>query len=421
MNGPVSPWAVDMPSAANSGRLPLATRYRSADPIDWQGSKVYPMYTEQLSSSSSALTLSLLSAAPPSGVRAVGMGLSMVDGFIGLDSKRLTGVDVWREALEAGITFELSATVRGALFSLTPVWRDDDGEPRSWSGNYGIVVEQARDGRTVLHCSMGEGPPDFADLVVEVRATPTDAPTMPQPELSAHITPTISVPLTASASGTSPDADATAETSPPPWSLAAISKATSAAPRSPAFPVGGHSRASARRARLAAPAQVPDTSPASGAQVDCTTIPPHLVVAADMNVSTIGDTAPLGTVDAAPRRDHGYRGALYDLGVAMYSRGEEQQAYGLWMQAAAAGHAEAAYELGVVYFRRGDLAEAERWWRTAAHRRVIRAMAGLAELLDRRGDHTQARLWRTQAATEHAVAAMDREAAEHTADLDPTR
>ncbi|GGK91284.1 hypothetical protein GCM10011588_02030 [Nocardia jinanensis] len=174
---------------------PLAARYRSAEPIDWEGTAVYPLYSEQLPTAAAALTVTLLSATPPAGLTGVGIGLSMVDGYIGIDRRRLAGVDIWHDALERGITFDLSATAPGALFALTPVWADAAGEPRSWSGNYGIVVEHTDNDRTVLWCSMGEGPPDFADLVVEVRSTPVD----PHPRLftpGTGVVPSVSIPAT---------------------------------------------------------------------------------------------------------------------------------------------------------------------------------------------------------------------------------
>ncbi|NKY57923.1 hypothetical protein [Nocardia flavorosea] len=160
-------------------RRTLAARYRSADPIDLDGATVYPMYSEQLPTPASALTMTLLSATPPAGLAAVGIGLSVIDGYIDLDDRHLAGVDIWRDALERGITFDLAADSPDALFALTPVWSDAAGEPQSWSGNYGIVVERTEMGRTVLWCSMGEGPPHFADLVIEVRSTPLD----PHPHL----------------------------------------------------------------------------------------------------------------------------------------------------------------------------------------------------------------------------------------------
>ncbi|WP_280457556.1 hypothetical protein [Nocardia carnea] len=153
-------------------RRTLAARYRSADPIDLDGATVYPMYSEQLPAPASALTMTLLSATPPAPLAAVGIGLSVIDGYIDLDDRHLAGVDIWRDALERGITFDLVADSANALFALTPVWSNAAGEPQSWSGNYGIVVERTDTGRTVLWCSMGEGPPHFADLVIEVRSTP---------------------------------------------------------------------------------------------------------------------------------------------------------------------------------------------------------------------------------------------------------
>lgn len=159
---------------------PLAERYRSADPIEWQGTPVYPMYVEQLPGTTAKLTMVLLSAAPATDLRGFGMGLSTIDGYIGFGHRYLTGVDVWQDALERGTTLELTATTRDALFTLTPVWMVEDGRPCSWTGNYGIVVERSEPGRTVLWCSMGEGPPNFTDLVVEVRTVATAAQTMAQ-------------------------------------------------------------------------------------------------------------------------------------------------------------------------------------------------------------------------------------------------
>ncbi|WP_458685653.1 tetratricopeptide repeat protein [Nocardia tengchongensis] len=97
---------------------------------------------------------------------------------------------------------------------------------------------------------------------------------------------------------------------------------------------------------------------------------------------------------APPADASRYQNALYELGVAMQSRGDEEQACQLWTQAAEFGHLGAAYYLGVVRYRRGDYAEAEHWWRTAATHGDSRAMAGLAELLTRRGNSGEARAWR---------------------------
>ncbi|MFE3442859.1 tetratricopeptide repeat protein [Nocardia sp. NPDC059180] len=325
--------ATGTPPFTTGPELPLAARYHSADPISWRGSTVYPMYTEQLSGSAATLTMTLLSATPPPGVCGLGMGLSMVDGHIGVDRRRLRGVDVWRDALERGITVELSAEGRGALYSLTPVWRDADGAACSWSGNYGVVVERAAHGRVVLWCSLGAGPPHFADLVVEVVAAPADTAPIP----------------------------AVGDTAPTP----------EAARPAPPYP-GEQQR-----------------DPVAGL--------------ADHSPAPTGHTDPASTL-ATTSADPDYRGALYDLGVAMFRRGEEAQACELWSQAAAAGHPAAAFDLGVVRFRHGDLDAAEQWWQTAAQRRDVRAMIGLAELMARRGAHAQAQVWHTRAVTAKTVA-----------------
>lgn len=195
-----TPTVTGAPTDPPADEPALAFRYRSAEPIDWEGTAVHPLYSEQLPTATAALTVTLLSATPPAGLSGVGIGLSMVDGYIDIDGRRLAGVDIWRDALERGITFDLTANSPGALFVLTPVWADTTGEPQSWSGNYGIVVERTDNGRAVLWCSMGEGPPHFADLVVEVRSTPLD----PQPRLfspGTGVVPSVSVPTTPCGSG----------------------------------------------------------------------------------------------------------------------------------------------------------------------------------------------------------------------------
>ncbi|WP_067842897.1 tetratricopeptide repeat protein [Nocardia lijiangensis] len=324
MNEPYSQW-----HAQNSATdPPLAARYQSADPIRWNGSMVYPMYTERFGQATTQLSMTLLSAAPPAGLRGHGMGLSVIDGYVDLEGRKLESIDVWSDGFIRGTTVTLVPTGPDALFTLTPVWVDRSGVQRSWMGNYGILIEDTPDGRIALWCSVGEGPPNFANLVVGLATTAAPVVDTPKEPVAETITNT-AMPT-------------------PPHGTA------SAAPESAAWPdddLGGH---------------LPQTE--RGAET-------------------------------------GYRSALYDLGVAMFGRGEEEQACGLWAQAAQAGHPGAGYDLGVVLFRRGDLGGAEGWWRTAAELRDIRAMAGLAELLDRRGDHAEARMWRARAADERAAEA----------------
>ncbi|MFE7741278.1 hypothetical protein [Nocardia sp. NPDC057455] len=672
MNERYSSWA-----ARNTPEeLPLAARYQSADPIRWHGSMVYPMYTEQVGPAPTTVTLTMISAAPPAGLRGLGMGLSVVDGYLDLHGRSLAGVDAWSDALGAGVSFDVTPAAPVTLVTLTPVWVDEFGTQKSWAGNYGIVVEHQPNGRVVLWCSIGEGPPNFANLVVEVSTAPTPvapgssaptapatapigmgppsslsassagpptAPTMPVPRIDAaavspaapverlaadpaaafdgrngqasQSTPpqragdlflnlqssraTRSTPETPPAAPGSPapdnanpvpspftrqsvtdaahsgpeqratesrsetddvaqaaqmQAEAPAQgfdsrpraerptadpygafgppvahthppedparpvtglligNSPPVSDLAATPRPAAEGPRTGSSPLvanpwaapdpfrawAANGRQTPSHPEPSPPASVPpladphpteafpDAAPtrpaADGPRTDSSApaadsfrpfdpVGTHPQPVADIPLADPGsakpdlapdaaksfggpvsqtppaanaparDSSPLVTsasppartpiaapgirvtdpppasgglpqlaersapVDAAPRAstptqsgDPGYRGALYDLGVAMYRRGEEEQACGLWAQASEAGHAGAAYELGMVRLRRGDPVGAETWWRTAADRREPRAIAELADLLDQLGKHAEAKSWRTFAA-----------------------
>ncbi|MGV9541931.1 hypothetical protein ACWDSF_11465 [Nocardia beijingensis] len=689
MNERYSSWA-----ARNTPEeLPLAARYQSADPIRWHGSMVYPMYTEQVGPAPTTVTLTMISAAPPAGLRGLGMGLSVVDGYLDLHGRSLAGVDAWSDALAAGVSFDVTPTAPVTLVTLTPVWVDEFGTQKSWAGNYGIVVEHRPNGHVVLWCSIGEGPPNFANLVVELSTAPTPVapqppatapsgtnpsiphavssagpptlPTMPVPRIDAaslpraraerpaadpaaavgdgpgktpqhapprragslfvnlqssraarstpetphpapgtrtrdsahaapsspaeqfvtsaahsghnslagHIAPEANSVLSSPGSqpqaeisaqhldprsGTAPErpggrrisadpattaggssggsaaaADlygtfgppvahtyppvdpARSSTGPlvgatPPASSAPLAvngpstasgpivanpltanpyraldsigtpaqpqaepslpgpgpapagpQATRTLPGPAATPPAADTPRSAPSAQVAnsptaaepyralnladtparSPAQTPPAD-SGAAPAEPTHAPSASNLSTGVQVSQAPPTAqePVRELDptvttgsptasapsnrapdsasaaegipqpterpAAPTRtgesktsgDPGYRGALYELGVAMYRRGEEEQACGLWTQASDAGHAGAAYELGMVRLRRGDPVGAESWWRTAADRHEPRAIAELADLLDQLGKHAEAKSWRIYAA-----------------------
>ncbi|WP_280495673.1 hypothetical protein, partial [Nocardia farcinica] len=162
MNEPYSQW-----HQRNSPTdQPLAARYTGAEPILWNGSMVYPMYSDRLPQEPTLLFMSLLSQAPPAGLRGHGLGLAVQDAYIELDGHRLTGVDIWSDALARGVTVELVPTGAAPLFTLTPVWVDQTGAHRCWTGNYGMLVEDIPNDIVALWCSLGEGPPNFANLVV---------------------------------------------------------------------------------------------------------------------------------------------------------------------------------------------------------------------------------------------------------------
>lgn len=167
------------PGAQRPGEpVPLDQRYHGADPIEWCGAAVYPMYTEALPIGTTAVHLRALSVMAPADVTGLGLGLSVHDGHVNLNGRSLAGVDIWYEALAEGIDISVTADAPDALFTLTPVWVAGSGAHQSWTGNYGMVVDLLPDGASTLWCSTGPGTPDFNELVVELTTGPA-APTRP--------------------------------------------------------------------------------------------------------------------------------------------------------------------------------------------------------------------------------------------------
>ncbi|MCX4091875.1 hypothetical protein [Nocardia sp. alder85J] len=153
----------------------LAQRYAGIEPVDWNGATVHPLYSEALGADPTVITLVMHESAPPPGLLGLGIGLSVIGGHVLLGERRLLGVDVWSDAMAAGIAVDVCAAGPGAAVTLTPVWLEVGGEIMSWSGNYGVLIERSRAGNPLLRCSVGVGPVDFSDLVVEVavRIAPT--------------------------------------------------------------------------------------------------------------------------------------------------------------------------------------------------------------------------------------------------------
>ncbi|MFD4440119.1 type IV pilus biogenesis/stability protein PilW [Nocardia sp. NPDC058519] len=163
------------PGAQRPGEpVPLDQRYQGADPIEWCGAAVYPMYTEALPAGTTAVRLRALSVMAPEDVTGLGLGLSVHDGHVNLNGKSLAGVDIWSDALAEGIDISVTADAPDALFTLTPVWVAESGTHQSWTGNYGMVVDLLPDGASTLWCSTGPGTPDFNELVVELSTGPAE-------------------------------------------------------------------------------------------------------------------------------------------------------------------------------------------------------------------------------------------------------
>ncbi|MFI8974116.1 hypothetical protein ACIGO9_14605 [Nocardia asteroides] len=164
--------------------IPLAQRYTSADPIDWCGAAVYPMYAEALSLGTTTVRLHALSVMAPAEVTGLGLGLTVQGGYVHLNGKSLQGVDIWYDALADGVDIVVTADAPEALFTLTPVWVAGTQAQQSWTGNYGMVIDLLPGSTSTLWCSTGPGTPDFNELVVELT-------TAPAPDLAPFAPPSV--------------------------------------------------------------------------------------------------------------------------------------------------------------------------------------------------------------------------------------
>ncbi|WP_280299142.1 tetratricopeptide repeat protein [Nocardia neocaledoniensis] len=323
--------------------VPLDQRYTGADPIEWCGAAVYPMYTEALAVGTTAVRLRAVSVMPPADVAGLGLGLTVQDGHVNLDGRSLVGVDIWSDALTEGVDISVTANAPQALFTLTPVWVAESGTQQSWTGNYGMVVDLLPGGSSTLWCSTGPGTPDFNELVVELTTIPSTEVSM-----AATAPALVTMPLTVL-----PPAMAPVVPAPP----------TPAVPVPPVPDV-----------------PVPPAVPAPTAQaVSTAPVTPLPIPAADADrPAPAPSTAPMPAADTG----HGIGRALYELGTAMRERGDHDSARTLLTQAAEAGHRGAARDLGALLLDAGDRAGAEKWWKAAAPDDP-RAATSLSELTQR--------------------------------------
>ncbi|MBL1079402.1 sel1 repeat family protein [Nocardia sp. 2] len=163
----------------------LADRYDSAEPVTWNGAKVYPMHSVRIGISPTTVMLRLRAAAPRHGVHGLGMGLAVDDGHVSFGGRQMRGVDAWSDAMSSGLELRVCPTGPEATITLTPVWVDHTDAVVSWAGNYGMLITRERT-CTVLHCSTGVGPADFGELVVELSTELTPVEPEPDPEAGQY-------------------------------------------------------------------------------------------------------------------------------------------------------------------------------------------------------------------------------------------
>ncbi|MEV0336177.1 hypothetical protein [Nocardia sp. NPDC050717] len=348
--------------------VPLDQRYTGADPIEWCGAAVYPMYTEALAVGTTAVRLRAVSVMPPADVAGLGLGLTVQDGHVNLDGRALVGVDIWSDALTEGVDISVTANAPQALFTLTPVWVAESGAQQSWTGNYGMVVDLLPGGSSTLWCSTGPGTPDFNELVVELTTIPSAEVSM-----AATAPALVTMPLTVL---------------PPPTGPVVPAQPMPVTPPEPATPAMPHPMPVTRpdSAAPAMPQSIVPPEPAAPA-VPQTTTPPGWAAASTPRPTAPTALLPTESTDAAepapsPDSGQGIGRALYELGTAMRERGEHDSARALLTQAAEAGHRGAAHDLGALLLDAGDRAGAEKWWKAAAPDDP-RAATSLSELTQR--------------------------------------
>ncbi|TCJ95546.1 hypothetical protein [Nocardia alba] len=377
------------PDAQHRGDpISLDQRYDGADPIEWCGAAVYPMYTEALPAGTTSVHLRALSVMAPENVTGLGLGLSVHDGHVNLNGKSLAGVDIWSEALVGGIDISVTADAPEALFTLTPVWVAESGAHQSWTGNYGMVVDLLPDGACTLWCSTGPGTPDFNELVVELSTGPaepadleaaTEAAEPAEPESPVEAADPIG-PESFIGPAEPVEPESSVDAAEPVEPESPVEAADSVGPESfvgPAEPINPESFTDAAEpvdvespfdaadpVTMPMPMPMPMSPAASPPSVEPTP-PPASAESASSTTPPETPSAQVGPPEP-PRPRQGVGGALHDLGTAMHERGEHDSARALWTQAAQAGHSGAAYDLGTLLLREGERAAAEHWWKAAA-------------------------------------------------------
>ncbi|MGW6728643.1 hypothetical protein ACWF9G_22325 [Nocardia sp. NPDC055029] len=263
--------------------IPLEQRYTSADPIDWCGAAVYPMYAEALPEGTTVVRLRAVSVMPPVEVSGLGLGLTVQDAHIHLSGKSLQGVDIWYDALAAGVDIPVTADGPEALFTLTPVWVAESGTQQSWTGNYGLVVDLLPGRAATLWCSTGPGTPDFNELVVELTTAPAPdpAPFVPPPVSTAAPSIQAATPHTPFAPVTMPPTPAITAAMLADFPVSAAMSASS--PDSAATPAGSSDSAS-RPPTAPAP---PTMAPVAPLQIPVPPVPPA--------TAAVAPAAPLQT------------------------------------------------------------------------------------------------------------------------------
>lgn len=93
--------------------------------------------------------------------------MSIKKGQLTVDGQTMNRLVLWTDTAPEVVQVVCRPPKAGAVLRAWNNW-DRNGTMMAWLGNAGMLVEDQND-CVVLRCSDGIGPPDFEDLVVELR------------------------------------------------------------------------------------------------------------------------------------------------------------------------------------------------------------------------------------------------------------
>lgn len=144
----------------------LGERFRESrgQPIQLDDKTVYGIYRRNISGKQPLeIRFRHTSEDPVQGLR-----MKLDKGSLVVNGQELKDVVLWADTSPETVSIECQPAGRGGELKIWNAWRDDTGAMQAWIGNAGIVVDEEGDVLT-LRCSDGIGPPDFDDLIVEIK------------------------------------------------------------------------------------------------------------------------------------------------------------------------------------------------------------------------------------------------------------
>jgi len=132
-------------------------------PIDFEGRKVYPIFTIDLDSE---VEFSLLWKNSNSNFKQ-GIQIKIDKGTIEVNDEKLSSIVLWQDTCPEKISLRCMPK-KNAKLKVWNVWQVDD-LVQAWVGNSGIEIEKYEDGEYRLNCSDGPGAPDFGNTTFELK------------------------------------------------------------------------------------------------------------------------------------------------------------------------------------------------------------------------------------------------------------